>query len=280
MCKTLSESIEVIKESTVQIGFAISGLDEELRKKVQRNWVRQPAGSGFFVSYEGHVITALHVIEGMEKTLSSVKGKEKKMYVNVPLPPLEDVVNKNLVLGTFIPLDFDIVDRDEAHDIALLKLKTNPFTREFMERSKKQVVIGGKSQAFVGRPVSFNARRPGDGSHIAVSGFPLGEASLITNSGFVATSWATYKNPSKPKNREFNVYLGDVQVNFGNSGGSVYLVEDGSVIGMCVAHKLTPAAVKPFGFDIRTNSGLTIIVPAKHVVEMLKKNSVNFEYVK
>lgn len=139
------------------------------------------------------------------------------------------------------------------------------------------IVMNGSSTAFSGKPVIFNSHRPQDGVSIAVSGYPLSEPALVTNAGSVATTWSMHE--TKPNGRSFNSYLGDVQVNPGNSGGPVYLVDDGSVIGVCVAYKSAPLLIQSSDLGIRTNSGLTVIVPTEYVIEMLKKNSIEFDSV-
>ena len=133
--KTLPESIENIQGGTVLLGFMVDGLGGELRKTIGRDWFSQPAGSGFLVSKDGYVITALHVIDYIGITLNTITAKKKNPYVNIPIPPMEDA-NHNMAWGNFISLDFDVVDRDEVHDIALLKLRTNPFTEEFIRGQK------------------------------------------------------------------------------------------------------------------------------------------------
>lgn len=66
-------------------------------------------------------------------------------------------------------------------------------------------------------------------------------------------------------------YLGDITANPGNSGGPVYKLSDGKVIGVCVAGKLT-SAKHNIGADaqILHSAGLTFITPARAIDEMLK----------
>ena len=82
-----------------------------------------------------------------------------------------------------------------------------------------------------------------------------------------------------------------MHVNRGNSGGPVYCIDIGAVIGLCDAHGLddnvmlypSPGSTgKPEqAYDANnrvfmTNAGLGVVIPAKYVVELLKKNNLNW----
>ncbi|RJP78973.1 MAG: serine protease [Desulfobacteraceae bacterium] len=275
-CTDLPESIEIVKKGVVQLMVKVSYLDKNTKNKMGGNQIKHIAGTGFLVSDDGHVVTALHVIEGMHQVLNTISGKKKVEYINIPIQPFEDA-RHNIVSGTFISIEFDVIDSDAEHDIALLKLKTNPFTKEFIDWSKNLIITKGREVKYSGNPLLLNTQRPKDGTSIAISGYPLQESSLVTTSGFIATPWASYENSSKPNTRSFDVYLADIQVNPGNSGGPVYLTSDCSVIGICVAHKVTKTAIRSTGLSIGTNSGLTVIIPTKYIFQILKKNLVKFK---
>jgi S1-C subfamily serine protease len=136
-----------------------------------------------------------------------------------------------------------------------------------------------------GRP-SLRAERPRDGTSIAVSGYPLGESVLVTNHGTVASAWGLEldkrPDPATPSVTSRDVYLGDLQSNPGNSGGPVYATEDGAVIGVLVAGRLTavdaggaPAVID--GVALQADAGLSLIVPARYVCEMLDRHGVAYQ---
>lgn len=126
--------------------------------------------------------------------------------------------------GSFSDTAFTVVDTDAIHDLALLKPEQN---------------LAGPGHAAV-----FLVSRPKDGERVAVSGYPLGKSVLITTSGNVASSWGFeyFRQPTPvpgitlPKTKD--VFLVDMHVNHGNSGGPVYSVETGRVIGVCDAFGL------------------------------------------
>jgi hypothetical protein len=181
-------------------------------------------------------------------------------------------------------VDFDIVDEDTNHDLTLLRLKQNPVTGE---------VLSGFSQNSRREPLVFKAatlhpKRPRDGAAIGISGYPLDVTVLVTNAGWIATSWEIdikeLRVPGTPEwYREIDVadvYLADVEVNPGNSGAPVYLVEDGSVIGVCVASKLVAVRnqqdeeVTIGGQKLLYSSGLTEVVPIRYVIDLLRKHNL------
>ncbi len=76
-------------------------------------------------------------------------------------------------------------------------------------------------------------------------------------------------------------YLADLEVNGENSGGPVYRQEDGAVIGVCVATQnafvdfgdADGGVVFAEGRPLVYSSGLTVIVPSKHVVALLERKA-------
>lgn len=77
-------------------------------------------------------------------------------------------------------------------------------------------------------------------------------------------------------------YLTDVETNPGNSGAPVYLAENANVIGVCVANK--PALIRDDqggiasvgGKQLCYSSGLTIVIPICYVIELMRKNKLEW----
>jgi S1-C subfamily serine protease len=73
-----------------------------------------------------------------------------------------------------------------------------------------------------------------------------------------------------------------MHVNPGNSGGPVYSIEEGKVIGVCVAYDMAPvvygdgnhepasAGNRPFF----SNSGLAVVIPVRYVADLLKNHNL------
>jgi hypothetical protein len=132
--------------------------------------------------------------------------------------------------------------------------------------------------------------RPVDGAGVAASGYPLQNSALVTNAGGIASAWLTDREAAAllrledPHTRESaDRYLADLEVNGGNSGGPVYRVDTGRVIGVCRATQSAPVtfgdeeggAVIPEGRGpLVYSSGLTVVVPAKYVAKFLHENGL------
>jgi Trypsin-like peptidase domain len=108
---TLSDTIDAIRPSVVQIMLVEPGAEDP----------SGPTGTGFFVSDDGYVISANHVLIEAEKALAEDDAGAMKIRIGVPFGV------GAAFRGKFRALPFDVVDVDHRHDLALLQLHTNPF---------------------------------------------------------------------------------------------------------------------------------------------------------
>jgi hypothetical protein len=276
----LSEAIEKVKPSVVQISVLASGLSSDFRSKIKKPFFSHVLGTGFFVSSEGHVITAKHVFDGGLEMLKEIEAEDKRILAGLALP------NTNSMRGNFSIVDFEVVDVDSRHDLMLLKLRRNPFKGEV----RSGIVINGKELPLLYGVSTLESNRPIDGLPIGISGYPLAETVLVTNSGGLATCWGTdIKEVSfsgAPVDFRIpdisDVYLADVEVNPGDSGAPVYDIEKSTIIGLCAASKMAPiknqngAGVVLNGKYLFYSSGLTIVVPTPYIVSLLTKNRVPY----
>lgn len=274
---TLPDIIDSVRPCVVQITFTVFDLPEDERRRLGVNTVlSRPLGTGFFVNDEAYVVTAQHVVEAMR----GLDAKYPLGTVNVGIGLAYE--NTESLRSNFNVIGFDLVAEDMRHDLALLRM--NPFEGG----AGGGIIVGDKPlQPLYGVP-AFRTERPRDGDGIAVSGYPLGESVLVTNNGVVASSWGvaveqvahpTVLGMTFPQVRD--VYLGDVQSNWGNSGGPVYSSDDGAVVGVLVAGRLTgvtigggPAIIG--GLPLQADAGLSIIVPIKYACEMLEQHNVRW----
>jgi len=262
----LAAAIKRVQPSIVQISFYAHDFPGG-RTNLRRINLNRPFGTGFVVSLEGHVITANHVVEDGFKALESVKSEFKNLSIGFAYPNTENM------RGNFILMNFDVIETDKIHDIALLKLKSTKIPRMFANRPPLKLI-----------PVILNPDRPEDGVTIGISGYPLNQSVLVTNGGIMATSWAfdlqELKLTGTPEfYRKLDIadsHLADINVNPGNSGGPVYLASDGSVIGVCVAYLPTNVRDdKGSAENYYYNTGLAIVVPSRYVCDLLKRHLVS-----
>ena len=256
----LPQAIEQIRPSIVQFCFMATDLSEKLHQQVGAPFLKKVIGTGFFVNDDGCVITARHVLQGGMQLISRVDAGRKNMFVGLGLPNSENFV------GNTVLVDFGLVDENENHDLALIRLRRNPFRGEV----SSGVRMGVNDVPVLTGVVRLNPDRPLEGQSVGVSGYPFDKSVLVTNSGCIASIWTT---PN---------YLADVEVNPGNSGGPVYLIDDTSVIGVCVATEGSPVwhdrgeAAQILGHTLYSSSGLAHIIPTKFVTEILEKNKLSF----
>lgn len=275
----VAEAVEHVRPSITQISLLATDLSDIVRQ-VGRPLLSIPLGTAFLVNTKGYVITARHVIEHGRRCIDEIQASEKQIHVGLAQPNTENM------RGNFTLVDFDVIDEDERHDLALLKLKRNPFRGEV----HSGIVIQGKSVPLIFGTATLDPSRPNDAVAVAISGYPLGEPVLVTNVGWMATSWS-FEIAEIPvlgapewfrKPDVSDTFLADVQVNRGNSGGPVYMVESGAVIGVCVSSKPAPVRDQQ-GNDVTIDdrrlfydSGLTVVVPVRYVIELLRKLGLNW----
>jgi S1-C subfamily serine protease len=229
-------------------------------------------GTGFFVHSEGLVLTAKHVTEGASRAMAM--HPQAKLLVGLAMPNISGPIS---IRQNFELVQCDVVEEDARHDLALLRLATNPFNSGRPSGVHRTPDGGmGVNSLFGLAPLTLS--RPRDGEDIAVSGYPLSNPTLITTSGIIASSWATDTMDVVPEGAPegFTMpdikdsYLADVAVNPGNSGGPVYLRDVGHVIGVCVAFRIAEADAG--GVPLMYNSGLSIVVPINYGVELLGRH--------
>jgi S1-C subfamily serine protease len=235
----LPEAIERVRKSIVQI---------------QRGGSRSmpsTIGSGFLVGDPLHVVTAKHVVDAVD----FAGGQE--VFVGFALPDLESAEIQ--IRASFVGTTAAVLDTSEDQDLALLQVS--------LDQVPTAIQIGDRAIRAEPQSVRLSTSAPRDGVAIAISGYPLSEPSLVTTSGVLATSFSIERQGG-PQTAER--YLGNITANPGNSGGPVYTTNDGAVIGVCVAGRLTPIVG---GVGSQT-AGLTVIVRATEVAALLERNGI------
>jgi S1-C subfamily serine protease len=120
-----------------------------------------------------------------------------------------------------------------------------------------------------------------DGEGIAVSGYPLAEPALVTTSGAIASAFGSDIQEIQAAGGpagflvpdSADSYLADVAVNPGNSGGPVYRIADGSVLGVCVAFRIAAGTLENHPSPFFYNSGLSVVVPIKYGQSLIARHA-------
>ena len=229
-------------EAVVSIG--VVALDPAADPSAPPSMAGRPAsihGSGFFVSKQGHVITALHVVRAAERARDQMQGTDNRLIVGLRAG------------SSFVAVPAEVVGVDEPHDLALLRIKPPAPVRNV---------------------VRLSSARPDEGALMEAAGLPAMLAmALVTNTGHMADRVLLQpgnrllKAPTEidaarlAPLREF--YLADFKSEEGMSGGPVYLLDSGAGIGVVQGYTSDPR--------------LAVVVPARNVIELLKSNNVGYE---
>ena len=287
---SLADTIKLVSPSVVQITYQMDQFPEETRRALGRLFLSGPAGTGFIVNEDGYVITALHVLSFFDNVHGFPVGGHtypagrNRLLVGIPFANTD--TGRLKMRAAYSEISFTVVDTDSVHDLALLKIERRGF------------VLGAARPRTAKYVATFSVARPEDGEEIAVSGYPLGKSVLVTTSGAVASSWgyeetneALLGRPGLTVPGTKDIFLVDLHLNHGNSGGPVYSIETGAVVGVADAYALEdnvmlapspgdkpdPAFDQASGRALVTNAGLGIVVPARYVVALLEKNNVKWQ---
>lgn len=195
-------------------------------------------GTGFFVSQDGDVLTALHVVRAAERARDEMAGTDNRLFIGLP------------VERTFAAREAEVVDVDEAHDLALLRPKQPLRVRAVFRFSPTEPEVGALVEA-AGLPASTAASLVFNTGHMA-------DVSLMRPGNQVVKFSAASRLEGV---QEF--YLVDMKADEGMSGGPVYLVETGAVIGVVHGYTQDPRRA--------------VVVPAYYGMELMKHNSVPFQ---
>jgi serine protease Do len=238
----LPEVIDRVRPSIVQIRRAGPNLPPQ----------GATIGTGFMVADAQHIVTAFHVVDAIDA------GAGEVLHVAFAGPDVDTPTIK--IRASFAQFNGQVIATDQDRDIALL------YVPDFNSAGLR-IEVGGKPLQANPTPAKLHTGKIREGIELAVSGYPLGEPSLVTNAGILASTFS-------PTDQAAGIqlcYLGDFTANPGNSGGPVYTGRDGSVVGVCVAGRLAPIV----GGKGAQSVGLTVIVPIEQVVELVKAQGID-----
>ncbi len=292
----LSTMIDRVRPSVVQIlsFFGPTIADSE-------------TGTGFFVSPNGIVVTAKHVISSQpnipcdtsplkQQQAPEVSMPEPKPVqaskIIIELPQVPQHLGHVTIMASFIGVRARVLACDDKHDIAVLEPERNPLTMSdqtfppLVETGDKKILAqSGKREAAILSATAFR-----DGDPVFTSGYPLGNTTLITTSGYIASSAPIGVNEQTGKFED--VYWADINVNPGDSGGPAFSLETGTVLGMILAVQFAPVLFEDdhskaflpaqtpnhqvIARYLGSNSGITEIIPVEFVERLLLDNKLKF----
>lgn len=273
VCQNLSDSIDRVRPAVVQVYL-----------KCWYSMQSEPLGSvgtGFLINEEGFVLTATHVVAPCPSAASDPRGGTRhplsKQQLLIGFPIAHIMTDQNHTRNNFSYVEAQIVESEQQHDVAVLKLGQNPFRTTI----KSGYTSNGK-EIEVLRPgiAKLSTHKVRKGESIAVSGYPLEYPALQTNAGIVAsTQTSRYFDTGNAEvhvRLAFDFYIADMRVNHGNSGGPVYDAASGEVIGICSEMGLAPLELVGNKQDFQRgyNSGFAIIVPIRYATGLFAKHGI------
>jgi S1-C subfamily serine protease len=293
--KNVAEAIDHIRLSVVQIQVLLQYKYLNPGAPAFSNTI--PLGSGFVADAKGHIITALHIVNDIAslpgraiaspspngpidaasiKTTIFVGFQMTRSFHDASVGPPSPTGPWNS-FGNFTLLEATVSRRSTTGDAALLAIAPSEMARlpkETWGPPEDKATV----RAMLPKTPVFDKRLSVEGEMIAVSGFPLALPVMVTNVGWIGSEYIMLPDNLKPKGHNGIEYvqIGSLQINHGNSGGPVYRVKDGAVIGIAVAYLNAPAENvtvhienSNYSGQANINSGLCLIVPIKEALDLL-----------
>ena len=267
---SLSQINQNMQQRTVQIVFITHHSDS-----VSTTDYTYPAGTGLLVNDDGYVITANHLLDMGEQFAqqSQAQAEIKKLAIEIQTPSNIRSMPSAFPIWTN---DFDVIARDEKHDLALLKIKmttgVSPLNGEILHTVHYR---DGSSSGTLNLGDAPFATIISRNSSIAMTGYPSYkmDGGLATKTGKVTSGEITNIGYSHLTDAtglavsSLNViysmtdyYQTDITSNTLFSGSPVYSIKNGAILGMCI--------------NIADSSETSVIIPSRYILDLLKNNKV------
>ena len=270
-CKSPSEITQNMQQRTVQLVFAVQ------QKQGDTDVSFTPVGTGILVNNNGYVITADHLLDSKEQYTQQAQAEVKEMGIVVLAPPGASSFT-NVPQPLTAINDFDVIARDNKHDLALLKIKmlsvTSPLDGKTLLTVHFNRNVGGSLNVgvahFSAGITRNNAIAITGYTSDAVTGAISGELMPETKTGKVTSKEITdIHNPKLASISPGLVYAvtyfhtTDIISNPVFSGSPVYSPQNGAIMGM--------------GICVVDPAGQTVIIPGKYILDLLKSNGVDLK---
>lgn len=212
-------------------------------------------GTAFFISPDGYIITANHVIENKKETDSIILRQPPE----AGKPPV-------------LIHDIEIVEKWPKYDLALLKA-------DFYKNKNKDFLKDKKGFDYL----EIDLSQHGEGEEIYAYGYPLPKTPTVIEKNGLTVAWQSFSprltsaNVSSIHNyighiiteQDAKYYTIDKSLHYGNSGGPIILQESGKVIAVCT--EFQPVIIpQSDGSGITVQSQYTIVSSLKNIENYLK----------
>jgi S1-C subfamily serine protease len=240
-------SIELARDADFAVLAIMFGMDSE-----HPGDSMYVVGTAFVVSADGYFVTAAHVLE-QDKANS---------------PQLTAVVRQRD--GNGVGALFDVIDKDDAHDLALCRLKGRT-QKIYLGSSEVRELPKSAETPYASLKISD--KPPVLGQFIVVAGFPLGSMNPAFQFGTLAATQTVNPNMGRVPAGQRSLLQISAAVNKGNSGSPVLALTTGEVVGVIVQAIPAPLYSKE-PLPAAQSSGMALAVPAIWIQELLKKHGI------
>jgi S1-C subfamily serine protease len=210
-------------------------------------------GTAFFISPDGYMITANHVIE----------DKKENDNIIVRLPPQPGKI-PTIIHG------IEVIKKWPKYDLALLKAA--------FDKNRARDFLKGKREF---NYIEIDFSQHFEGKEVYVYGYPLPKKPIIIKKKTHDVAYQSFSPRLTSASissicnytgliqteRDIKYYALDKSLNYGNSGGPIVLQESGKVIAVCI--EFQPV-------DIPQSNGSKVTIPSQYSITSSLKNIENY----
>ncbi|HAS47408.1 MAG TPA: AAA family ATPase [Microscillaceae bacterium] len=185
------------------------------------------SGSGFVISPEGHILTCHHVVENAKKVTFRFEDTEQTIEAKV-------------------------IFSDKRSDLALIKIDPNDIEALKDETNEDETDQDKTKKKLPYLPLSTKDEAPVIGHEIGLLGYPLG-VQLGTKASYSKGVISSFR-----KRDDINLLQTDVSATHGYSGGPVFRLDTGRIIGVLTG-----------GIDIKIAAGINLVIDIREVYQFI-----------
>lgn len=192
-------------------------------------------GSGFFVSNDGKIVTARHVVGNLQKDLFVI-------LPNIPnINTYQDVADLNCQC-----LSVTIEDVNPITDLCILKI-VGTFSSPFPVLGSLDSVIVGQRVGIFGYPHCVHGRRV-----LTYQETEIG-AKMLLETSCIKSKYATINIQTRP----------------GQSGSIIFDIHSGTILGLLIGSYAPPSGISIAGINPYELNQTSYCISANHIKEML-----------